>query len=106
MRNRRLRLMQGLASVHPHPPEGEGESSARYEQCSCRAGIPHNDATKSERLIGIRVYRVTPPASERGKDFAQSLDRAEHLLLWQPRPLATHNEMIDAEQFAVARDLF
>src|SRR3954452_13702870 len=45
-------------------------------------------------------------ASKLGEDLAQPLDRAEHPFLRQPRPLATHDEMIDPEQFAVARDLF
>ena len=42
----------------------------------------------------------------RRQNLAKTPDRAQHLLLRQPWPLAAHDEVIDTEQLAIARDLF
>src|SRR5580692_9813614 len=38
------------------------------------------------------------------ENLPQPLDRPQHLLLLQPRPVAAHHEMIDAERLAIACD--
>src|SRR5438270_3704839 len=50
--------------------------------------------------------REPRPGKSLGReDLAEPPDRAQHLLLRQPRPLAAHDEVIDPEPLAVTRDL-
>jgi hypothetical protein len=39
--------------------------------------------------------KAKPAESLRREDFAKPLDRAQRSLLWQPWPLASHDEVID-----------
>src|SRR4030088_12480 len=60
------------------------------------------------RFLTVRIEPVggpRPNKSLRRKNFAEPLDRAQHLLLRQPRPLAAHDEVIDPEQLAIPGDL-
>src|SRR6516164_10926439 len=41
----------------------------------------------------------------RRENLAKPPDRAQHPLLWQPRPLAPHDEMIDTQKLAISCDL-
>ena len=99
------RLPAGYASLRP-PTGGVRQSTgvaperlAKREKkwlttmlCSrraCRSGVK----CWGRNMIKGRENLAKPP------------DRAQHLLLRQPRPLAAHDEVVDAEQLAVARDL-
>src|SRR5258708_33209304 len=60
------------------------------------------------RFLRVRIEPVGSPGpnkSLRRKNFAKPLDRAQHLLLRQPRPLAAHDEVINPEKLAIAGDL-
>ena len=51
------------------------------------------------------TWRGTPAESLGRENLAKPLDRAQHLLLRKPRPLAAHDEVIDTEKLTISRDL-
>src|SRR6516162_6719793 len=69
--------------------------------------MPKSTATGSDcrQTRSLNSKRAVLSRRRLRENLAETLDRAQHLLLRQPRPLAAHDEVIDTQKLAIPRDL-
>src|SRR4029077_16185891 len=66
------------------------------------------DVADHRRQLLVAVVKLAADHRTSGlrrENLAEALDRTQHALLRQPRPLAAHDEMVDTEKLAIPCDL-
>src|SRR5271165_4256669 len=94
-------MRQPIAESRP----GSMLSGPRTKYWSARARCRNRERHPGNERCRVEPSRDALGGSLRGENLAEPLDRAQHLFLRQPRPLAAHDEVIDAEKLAITRDL-